>query len=134
MGKGCEQTTWMEVCLESVRFHAYYGLLPQEKQVGNEFELNIQVRYQLKDAEYEADDLSQSLCYAELYKMAQVHLKKRADTLEYACSAIGTDIYNHWPWVNSVEVSITKLSPPIPGFHGRAKVIWRSNRVICSEN
>lgn len=117
-------TASMEVCLENVRFHAFHGLLPHERKVGNEFEVNIRVSFQITDSSV-ADDLSGSLCYAELYALAKEIMNIPANTLEHVAAALGKAILSRWNSLESVETSVSKIAPPIPSFHGKATVKWR---------
>lgn len=114
----------MEVCLEGVRFHARHGMLEAERKVGNDFELDIRAEY-IPDPTGVADNLSHSLCYAELYALAAAEMSVPSDTLEHVASRIGMSMLRKWPSLTAAEVAVTKPAPPIPRFRGRAKVVWR---------
>ena len=112
----------MEICLDKVLLRAMHGLLPAERIVGNDFELNVRTSYNLSD---DVDDnLDNSLCYAELFDLCRKEMSIPSDTLEHATARIGNAILSRWPSLQSIEVSIAKLSPPIPHFQGEARVKW----------
>lgn len=39
-----------KIYLKNVRFHAYHGVLPQETQVGNDYVVNLEVKYDFSSA------------------------------------------------------------------------------------
>ena len=45
------------IYLKNARFHAYHGVLPQERTVGNNYVVNLVVDYDFTDA-METDELS----------------------------------------------------------------------------
>lgn len=113
----------LEVCLEGMRFHAFHGMLEQETKVGNEFEADVAVT--LPDTGAADDDsLDNSLCYAALYEVVEQEMRRTSLTLEHLVACIGRSILCRWPEVAAIDVSVTKLAPPIPRFRGRAKVVW----------
>lgn len=129
----------MEVCLEEVRFHAFHGMLPQEKKVGNEFEVDVKACYsttppkEVKEdgkpgTSADNDSLKDSLCYAELYEVVKVEMQTPSATLEYVARRIGEAVLHRWPHLEGVRVSVCKLAPPIPNFRGQARVTWSYSR------
>lgn len=113
----------LEVRLEGLRFHAFHGMLPQETKVGNEFEADVSVL--LPDVGAADDDsLDNSLCYAALYELVEQEMQHSSATLEHLAARIGRSILNRWSVVEAIDVSLTKLTPPIPRFRGSAKVVW----------
>lgn len=116
-------TTMMEVRLEKVRFHAFHGMLPQERKIGNDFEVDISAAYFIKETNV-ADDLRGSLCYAELYELATDIMSQPSNTLEHVAATIGNTIQKRWNGLETITVSVSKMAPPIRRFHGMAKVTW----------
>ena len=123
----------MEVRLEEVRFHAYHGLLPQEAKVGNDFEADIVVTVPDFGAA-DDDSLDNSLCYAVLFEVVEEEMRTPSGTLEHLTRRIGRAIIERWPWVAGVDVGVCKIAPPIPGFRGRARVVWhyRSEKIVAN--
>ena len=50
------------VFLKNVRFHAFHGVMPQERQVGGDFLLSLRVGYPM-DKAMESDDVADTLNY-----------------------------------------------------------------------
>ena len=48
------------IYLKNARFHAYHGVLPQERTVGNNYVVNLVVDYDFTDA-METDELSATI-------------------------------------------------------------------------
>ena len=90
------------VCLRNVRFHAYHGVLEQERCVGYDFSSALP-----------SDDLHDTLNYAWLYDCMAREMQKPAKLVEHVAGRIGQSIFNTFPQATSVWLSITKLNPPI---------------------
>lgn len=129
----------MEVCLDRVLLHARHGMLPAERTVGNEFQLDVSVSFSsapyvdsdagissgVASKSVVADDLSGSICYAAVYAVVEKEMAVPSDTLEHVAARIGSAVLCQWPHVLAVRVAITKIAPPIPRFRGSARVVWR---------
>lgn len=100
------------VCLRNVRFHAYHGVLEQERCVGNDYILSVRVGYDFSSA-LTSDDLHDTLNYAWLYDCMAREMQKPAKLVEHVAGRIGQSIFKTFPQATSVWLSITKLNPPI---------------------
>ncbi|MDE6670412.1 MAG: dihydroneopterin aldolase [Muribaculaceae bacterium] len=110
------------ISLDNVRMFGRIGVFDQEREIGNEFVLNVRVR---TDADSLCDDkVSNTVSYADIYNevkevMAMPHL-----LLETVVREIGRKLCTRWPEIMSGEISITKSVPPIAGFDGSASVTY----------
>ena len=55
------------ISLEDCRFHAFHGVLPQERRVGNDFSVSAVVCY--TPADILSDNLDSTISYADLYEI-----------------------------------------------------------------
>ena len=99
------------VILRNVRFHAFHGVLPQERQVGSNFLLTLRVGYPL-DKAMESDKVEDTLNYASLYTLAKREMDIPSQLLEHVAGRIAKAIINAFPAVTSVDLELTKQNPP----------------------
>ena len=100
------------VFLKAVRFHAFHGVLPQERQVGGDFLLSLRVGCPLAKA-MESDDVEDTVNYAALFELAGKEMAVPSKTLEHVAGRIVKAIVTAYPAVTSVDLELTKQNPPM---------------------
>lgn len=100
------------VFLRNVRFYAFHGVLPQERQVGGDFLLSLRVGYPL-DAAMESDEVGDTLNYATLYELAKREMDVPSQLLEHVAGRISKAIMKAFPTVTSIDLELTKQNPPM---------------------
>lgn len=111
----------MKIMLRDVLFHAYHGVMEQERTVGNEFKLDLDVILPAASDAY-SDTLENTVSYVDLYDIARQCMESPRKLLETVASEIGHRIKERFPQIESGCVTIIKLAPPIPGIDGSAGV------------
>ena len=115
------------VSLKVLEFFAYHGYYDEEQKVGNKYSVDITVRADLNRAAVK-DELSQTVNYEALYRIARDHMQVRSRLLEHIGYEIIQSIFHEFPKVQWVEVCISKFNPPIGGVCKEAKVTLREDR------
>ena len=112
--------------LEKILFFAYHGVMPQEKIVGNQFEVNLRVRTDFSEALQE-DLLDNTISYADMYEVVKHEMMIPSDLIEHVAGRILQALTTHWPQIEAVELKVSKLNPPIIGDVAKASVIlnWK---------
>jgi len=64
------QLTESYIFLKDVRFHAFHGVMPQERKVGGYFLVSVKAGYPLEQA-IKSDNVADTLNYAELYELVK---------------------------------------------------------------
>ena len=100
------------VILRNVRFHAFHGVMPQERQVGGDFLLMLRVGYPLAKA-MESDEVGDTLNYASLYALVKQEMDQPSQLLEHVAGRIAKAVMNAFPDVSSVDLELTKQNPPM---------------------
>jgi dihydroneopterin aldolase len=100
------------VILRNVRFHAFHGVMPQERQVGGDFLLTLRVGYPLTKA-MESDEVGDTLNYASLYALVKQEMDQPSQLLEHVAGRIAKAVMNAFPAVTSVDLELTKQNPPM---------------------
>ena len=114
----------LSISLNNVRFRAYHGLHPEERQKGNDFVVNMEVSY--SPGPGTITSLDDTIDYADLFDVINDHMQKPVDLLETLVQQIAHDVYNKFPRIKEVNVSIEKLNPPIDKFSGSAAVRFKT--------
>ena len=86
--------------------------MPQERKVGADFTVSLRVGVDLSRA-VESDMVEDTLNYATLYEVVKQEMVIPSQLLEHVAGRIGKSVFNRFPQVESVDVVITKLNPPM---------------------
>ena len=100
------------ICLRNVRFHAFHGVMPQERRVGADFLVNLRVGYPLEKA-MQSDEVGDTLNYAELYALVKAEMAEPSKLLEHGAGRIVSAIEKQFPQVTSIDLELTKQNPPM---------------------
>ena len=106
--------------LQKLHFFAFHGLYPEEKKMGNEFEVNLNVSY--LPASGTITDISETVNYVVLYNLLKTEMQKPRHLLETFVMEVTEQIHLSFSQIKKVEISITKLHPPIEKFTGTVGV------------
>lgn len=100
------------IYLDNVRFHAYHGVLEQERKTGGDFLVSLRVGFPIEKAMC-SDDVSDTLNYAALYEMVKKEITMPSKLLENVAYRICRKMTETYPEIESVELKITKKNPPM---------------------
>ncbi len=106
--------THSSIELRHLTFHAYHGVLPEERLLGNTFTVDLTLEADISEA-ITTDQLSGTINYAEAYKVIKQEMEIPSQLLEHVCGRIGTALLHHFPTLQQVQVCVAKHNPPIEG-------------------
>ncbi len=109
------------IALEGLEFHAFHGVYPHERESGNWFEVDIAVETDFSAAA-QRDDLEGTVNYETLYSIVKAEMERPSKLLESVAEKIVNDVLRELKAVVLVELSISKMNPPIGGKCRRATV------------
>ena len=112
------------IALENLEFRAFHGVLPQENTVGNTFIVSVYLMAQTESESILKDDLSATISYAEVYDVISLEMNRPTKLLETLALRISLALKERFDKIKKGSISITKLSPPIRGCTGSAKVTY----------
>lgn len=110
----------MTIALNELHFFAFHGLYPEEQKTGNEFEVNLEVQYEVGDSPLLR--LESTVNYERLFEMVKNQMKGREDLLETVAMKIADTIHHEFPVVKEITIRIEKLHPPIRQFTGHVAI------------
>lgn len=100
----------MKIIINSLRVRAFHGVLPQERAVGQEFEISAVLCVEYNGA----DTLDSTVNYAEVCDLLVDEMKKPSDLLEHCARRLCGALQSRFPAIQSGELTLLKLAPPIP--------------------
>jgi len=113
----------MQVKLEQVLFYAKHGFYPVESKTGGQFVVDLTVAYPIQtDVTNAFNELQQTVDYVSLYTLVKNRMAIETPLLETVVVDIVDLIRHTFSQVNFIEIKLTKLNPPIPGFQGNTAV------------
>ena len=92
------------IVLQDLRFHAYHGVLPQERLTGNDYVVNLRIGYDIGDAML-SDDVNDTLNYAEVYQLVSQEMAVPSGLIDR--------LFRRFPKIEKVELKIIKQNPPM---------------------
>lgn len=100
------------ILLRDLRFHAFHGVLPQERLVGGNFVVDLRVGYPLAQA-MTSDRVDDTLNYASLYALVEREMQQPSSLLEHVAGRIAEAIAKTFPQALSIDLTLTKQNPPM---------------------
>lgn len=111
-----------EIQLRDVMLFGRHGVLPQERQLGNQYRINVRLRIDASSFDAEADTLSSTISYADVFDMLKEEMDRSASLLESVAVRLSISLRQRWPHIRKGSIEIVKTVPPIPEMIGEAGV------------
>jgi dihydroneopterin aldolase len=114
-----------EIHLQGMEFHAFHGVYPEEKKLGNRFRVDVLMKLDVA-FQPENEDLSRTVDYSVVYSILKSKMENATPLLESLGQGICRELAATFPIINEMEVSIAKANPAIGGLCEWVKVrsIW----------
>ena len=100
------------IVLEDLRFHAYHGVLEQERLTGNDYVVNLRIKNDVTDA-LTSDDVADTLNYAEVYQLVSQEMAVPSALIERVAGRIGDRLFRRYPRIEEIRLKIVKVNPPM---------------------
>jgi dihydroneopterin aldolase len=100
------------IYLDSLRFHAYHGVMPQERLAGHDYIVSLKIRYDFRKACL-SDEVTDTLNYAAVYDCVKEEMAVPGNLLEHVAYRICDHLCKSFPSIISLTISLTKLAPPM---------------------
>ena len=116
----------IRISLNKLLFVGYHGLYPEEKKLGNNYAVEVDIDFNPKQAII--DQLDQTIDYVHVYGIVKKWMEIPTPLLETLVGKIADDILSSQILANKVFVKITKLHLPISSFEGNVSVKIEKSR------
>lgn len=116
--------------LIGMEFHAYHGVLEQERLTGNDYTVDCRIKYDVGKA-MTSDDVFDTVNYAEVYKVIAQEMGVPSQLLERVCSRVGDRLFRRFPTIEAIDLKMVKKNPPM-GAHcfGAAVEVHLENDIL----
>ncbi len=108
------------ITLETMKFHAFHGVMDEERIIGGTFLADIS--YEAETIAVETDNLEDTISYAEAYNLVKKEMMKPSKLIEHVAGRIHKALKNKFPQTQRIIVKISKLNPPVNGEAEKATV------------
>ncbi|WP_295160010.1 dihydroneopterin aldolase [Selenomonas sp. AE3005] len=118
-----------KIKLTGLNFYGYHGCLPEERQMGQEFGVDVSMYLDLQEAG-ETDKLAATVNYTDVYKLVKKVVEGEPRKLiEAVGEEIAQGILAEFSLVEKVRVTVHKPHAPLPGVFTDASIsIVRTRR------
>jgi dihydroneopterin aldolase len=104
-----------------MEFRAAHGCYDLEKRVGGNFEVDITLEVEGGSA-VERDDVTGTVNYVEVYETVREQMTITSDIIENVALRIVDAVRARFSQVTRVEVTVSKIAPPIGGKSAKVSV------------
>ncbi|MEM1242182.1 MAG: dihydroneopterin aldolase [Cyanobacteria bacterium P01_H01_bin.26] len=110
------------ITVSGIRAYGYIGALPEETILGQWFEVDLTLWMDLSIAG-KSDMLADTHNYADIIQQTQRIIQTgKFKLIERLAAAIATQALDNDPRLEKVQVTVNKLTAPVPNFDGRVAV------------
>jgi dihydroneopterin aldolase len=101
-----------KITLKGIRFHGYHGVAEAERQLGQKYEVDLELMCDLSAAGKTAD-LAHTINYAQVVRLVvEIGTQQSFQLIEALAETIAGAILARFP-IEEVRITAKKLSPPI---------------------
>lgn len=100
------------IFLNGLRFHAFHGVMPQERLTGNDYRVNLKIDFPLETA-VGSDDVNDTLNYATVYTAVKEEMDVPTQLIERVAYRIADRLFRTFKAINEVEIKVEKCNPPM---------------------
>ena len=108
--------------LKKMLFHAYHGVMEQERIVGNTYRVDLKLFLDLSEA-IQSDNLDDTINYADIFSLVKEEMAIPSHLLEHIAGRIVQKIKQKYPAISKITIRLAKFNPPIQGEMQEAAII-----------
>ena len=99
------------IYINDLRFHAFHGVMPQERLTGNDYSVSIRIGCNVEKAML-SDDIDDTVNYGEACSIVSQEMAVPSQLVERVAYRIADKISRRYPDVTSIDIKVKKLNPP----------------------
>lgn len=99
--------------IDGLRIWARHGVMPQERAVGNEFEVSVAFDYPPALKAVETDNVDDTLNYAVVIEIIRDVMAEPSALLEHVAGRIKDAVLERFPEIASGRITVSKPAPPV---------------------
>lgn len=103
-----------KIILSGMNFHAFHGVMEEERLLGNTFTVDLEATLDLSAAAG-SDSLEDTVNYAEIYAITKREMEIPSRLLEHVAGRIIKAVKTRFPEITTVKAVVSKKNPPVTG-------------------
>ena len=104
--------TTSTILLPQMKFHAYHGVMSQERLVGTQFSVSVEANVHFTKAIL-TDQLDGTISYADIYQAVKEEMSIPSALLEHVAGRIAQRLFKDFPTIETLKVEVMKQNPPM---------------------
>ncbi|MBA2744692.1 MAG: dihydroneopterin aldolase [Flavisolibacter sp.] len=112
----------MTISLQNIRLKGAHGIHVEERLVKNEFELNVDLKY--NPAGEVIQSIKETIDYVSVFELVKAEFDKPTALLETLAMRMAGEIIKQHKQVCFISINIKKLHPPIEKFKGAVGITY----------
>lgn len=113
--------------MNNIKIYAYHGVLEQERIIGSDYRVDLEISADLTRAS-QSDQVNETVSYVDLFQIVKEEMAVPSNLLEHVAQRILSRIFSELAEVNTAEVKVTKVNPPVGGDVESATVALEAER------
>lgn len=105
--------TETHIRLDDVRCYAYHGVLPQERVVGADYTVSLDLQLTAPAPAVRDDRLEGTVDYAEAFRLVRREMARPSALLEHVAGRILQALFDTFPRIEAASVAVRKVNPPM---------------------
>ena len=102
------------ITINDMRFYAHHGCFEQERVIGTHFRVDLSFTTDTSKAEI-SDNIVDTVSYLDVYQVVKAEMMPPSHLLEHVARRVGERVLADFPAVDTVNVKVSKLNPPLGG-------------------
>ena len=101
-----------KVFVDHIHVRAFHGVMPQERTVGGDFTVSVEVTVPMMDA-VKSDCVDDTINYAVITDIVRQEMAVPSALLEHVAGRIAEKLFQTFPGIEKVWVEVRKENPPM---------------------
>lgn len=102
------------IAINGMQFYAFHGCFSEEQSIGTRFRVDVVFETDTAEAQ-KSDNISDTVSYLDVYRALKEEMEIPSHLLEHVADRMGERILKDFPRVENVEVTVSKMFPPLGG-------------------
>lgn len=100
--------------IKGMSFYANHGCFDEERAIGTYFRVDLKMEVDTGKAQ-RTDNIADTVNYADVYLAVKEQMVIPSHLLEHVADRIGKSLLKRFSGIESLEVCVAKLNPPLGG-------------------
>lgn len=111
-----------KIVVQGIKVYAYHGCLNEEAKIGGNYIVDVTMETDFSEAAL-TDDLNKTIDYVIVYDIVKKQMAIRSNLIEQVGQRIVNEIKKEFAALKGVEVTVSKLNPPMNGNVEKVSII-----------